>query len=103
MNELDNQFMSFNARMVDLNEQEQLFAMPMTNFKIKETYKKFEVYRNYWASVLNWKTNKEKWLLCNWSEFNGNEVETEVNKYMEVLTKSKEIFEGKPETKKLSD
>lgn len=40
MDELDKQFTSFNSRMIDLNEQEQLFAMPLTNFKIKETYKK---------------------------------------------------------------
>lgn len=72
MDELDKQFMSFNSRMIDLNEQEQLFAMPLTNFKIKETYKKFEIYRNFWGSVLNWKVNKEKWLLCNWNEFNGS-------------------------------
>lgn len=66
--------------MKDINEQEQLFGLTMSNYKIKEMNKKFDIYKNFWRTVRDWRANQENWLTCQWKEFNGQYVNSEVTR-----------------------
>jgi len=57
MFEIDKQISNLQNRALDLNEQEALFELNITDYKLKDLYKNFENYKNLWYTTKDWSYN----------------------------------------------
>jgi len=101
--ELDKSLNQYIKKSVDYNEQEHLFGTNLTEYPLKEIYKKFEIYKGMWVTTRDFKKNYVEWLSCKWETLNGSEVESNVQNYKILLNKSKKVFKSKDETLVLVD